>query len=56
MKDTEYKDLPILSAGAPFKAGGRNGSNYYTNISAGDLAIKTSAICTCMTTRFRSSS
>lgn len=40
MKDTEYKDLPILSAGAPFKAGGRNGSNYYTNISAGDLAIK----------------
>ena len=40
VKDTEYKDLPILSAGAPFKAGGRNGSNYYTNISAGGLAIK----------------
>ncbi|MFC0272898.1 bifunctional 2',3'-cyclic-nucleotide 2'-phosphodiesterase/3'-nucleotidase [Metabacillus herbersteinensis] len=40
MKDTEYKDLPILSAGAPFKAGGRNGSDYYTNIPKGDLAIK----------------
>nr|WGD73540.1 5'-nucleotidase C-terminal domain-containing protein [Bacillus subtilis] len=40
MKDTEYKNLPILSAGAPFKAGGRNGANYYTNIPAGDLAIK----------------
>lgn len=40
MKDTEYKDLPILSAGAPFKAGGRNGADYYTNIKAGDLAIK----------------
>lgn len=37
---SEYKDLPILSAGAPFKAGGRNGANYYTNIPAGDLAIK----------------
>ncbi|MCY8088996.1 multifunctional 2',3'-cyclic-nucleotide 2'-phosphodiesterase/3'-nucleotidase/5'-nucleotidase [Bacillus sonorensis] len=40
MKDTEYKDLPILSAGAPFKAGGRNGPDYYTNIKAGGLAIK----------------
>ncbi|MBY8914409.1 multifunctional 2',3'-cyclic-nucleotide 2'-phosphodiesterase/3'-nucleotidase/5'-nucleotidase [Bacillus sp. YC2] len=40
MKDTQYKNLPILSAGAPFKAGGRNGSSYYTNIAAGDLAIK----------------
>ncbi|CAM5247694.1 2', 3'-cyclic nucleotide 2'-phosphodiesterase [Bacillus safensis FO-36b] [Bacillus safensis subsp. safensis] len=26
MKDTAYKNLPILSAGAPFKAGGRNGA------------------------------
>lgn len=40
MKDTSYKNLPILSAGAPFKAGGRNGVNYYTNIAKGDLAIK----------------
>ncbi|MGN9864008.1 multifunctional 2',3'-cyclic-nucleotide 2'-phosphodiesterase/3'-nucleotidase/5'-nucleotidase [Bacillus swezeyi] len=40
MKGTEYENLPILSAGAPFKAGGRNGPEYYTNIKAGDLAIK----------------
>ncbi|MCY8586142.1 5'-nucleotidase C-terminal domain-containing protein, partial [Bacillus haynesii] len=37
---TEYENLPILSAGAPFKAGGRNGADYYTNIKAGNLAIK----------------
>ena len=24
------KDIPVLSAGAPFKAGGRNGAAYYT--------------------------
>ena len=40
MKGTEYENLPILSAGAPFKAGGRNGADYYTNIKAGNLAIK----------------
>jgi len=37
---TEYKGMPLLSVGAPFKAGGRNGAEYYTNIPAGDLAIK----------------
>jgi len=36
----EYKDVPVLSAGAPFKAGGRSGPSYYTNIAAGDLSIK----------------
>ncbi|NPC91847.1 bifunctional 2',3'-cyclic-nucleotide 2'-phosphodiesterase/3'-nucleotidase [Bacillus sp. WMMC1349] len=40
IKDTKYDYLPILSASAPFKAGGRNGPDYYTNIRAGDLAIK----------------
>ena len=30
----------VLSAAAPFKAGGRQGWNYYTDISAGPLAIK----------------
>ena len=34
------KDIPVLSAGAPFKAGGRNGATYYTDIPAGTLAIK----------------
>ncbi|AEF84081.1 2',3'-cyclic-nucleotide 2'-phosphodiesterase [Treponema primitia ZAS-2] len=37
---TEYAALPILSAAAPFKAGGRQGPKYYTNIPAGPLAIK----------------
>ena len=36
----EYADLPILSAAAPFKAGGRAGASYYTDIPAGTLAIK----------------
>jgi len=35
----EYKDLPILSVGAPFKAG-RNGVAEYTEIKAGDLTIR----------------
>ena len=25
LKETEYKDLPVLSAAAPFKSGGRGG-------------------------------
>jgi 2',3'-cyclic-nucleotide 2'-phosphodiesterase len=37
---TADADLPILSAGAPFKAGGRNGASYYTYIPAGEIAIK----------------
>ncbi|MGG2095573.1 bifunctional 2',3'-cyclic-nucleotide 2'-phosphodiesterase/3'-nucleotidase [Bacillus sp. S13(2024)] len=40
MKGTKFEGMPILSAGAPFKAGGRNGSTYYTDIPAGTLAIK----------------
>lgn len=35
----EYKDVPVLSAGAPFKAG-RQGPSDYTNIATGDLSIK----------------
>ncbi|MDJ1017190.1 MAG: bifunctional 2',3'-cyclic-nucleotide 2'-phosphodiesterase/3'-nucleotidase [Paracoccaceae bacterium] len=37
---TEYAGLPILSAAAPFKAGGRGGPEYYTDVPAGDVAIK----------------
>ena len=37
---TRDEGLPILSAGAPFKAGGRNGASYYTYIPAGTIAIK----------------
>ncbi|WP_240319415.1 2',3'-cyclic-nucleotide 2'-phosphodiesterase [Deinococcus wulumuqiensis] len=40
LKDTQYGNLPVLSAAAPFKAGGRSGASYYTDIPAGTLAIK----------------
>lgn len=40
LKGTEYEDLPILSAAAPFKAGGRGGPEYYTDVPKGDVAIK----------------
>ena len=40
LKNTPYADLPILSAAAPFKAGGRQGPGYYTNVAAGPLAVK----------------
>ncbi len=40
IKGTEYEKLPVLSSGAPFKAGGRNGANYYTEIPTGEIAIK----------------
>ena len=37
---TSDAELPILSAGAPFKAGSRDNAADYTNIQAGPLAIK----------------
>jgi len=40
MKGTEWEGLPILSAAAPFKAGGRGGPDYYTDVAPGDVAIK----------------
>ncbi|PHP68894.1 bifunctional 2',3'-cyclic-nucleotide 2'-phosphodiesterase/3'-nucleotidase [Zhengella mangrovi] len=40
LKDGEYKDIPVLSAAAPFKAGGRGGPDYYTDVPAGSIAIK----------------
>ncbi len=40
LKEGKYKDLPILSAAAPFKAGGRGGPDYYTDVPAGSIAIK----------------
>ncbi|TCZ75426.1 bifunctional 2',3'-cyclic-nucleotide 2'-phosphodiesterase/3'-nucleotidase [Paenibacillus albiflavus] len=43
IKGTELDGLPVLSAGAPFKAGGRNGVSYYTDIPVGDLAVKNMA-------------
>ncbi|SEO03087.1 bifunctional 2',3'-cyclic-nucleotide 2'-phosphodiesterase/3'-nucleotidase [Palleronia pelagia] len=37
---TENADVPVLSAAAPFKAGGRGGPEYYTDVPAGPVAIK----------------
>jgi 2',3'-cyclic-nucleotide 2'-phosphodiesterase / 3'-nucleotidase len=40
IQGTEYEGIPVLSAGAPFKAGTRGDASYYTDIPAGELAIK----------------
>ncbi len=40
LKGTEWEGLPVLSAAAPFKAGGRGGPDYYTDVPIGDVAIK----------------
>ena len=40
MKGTEWEGLPVLSAAAPFKAGGRGGPDYYTDVAPGPVAIK----------------
>ncbi|WP_088278798.1 bifunctional 2',3'-cyclic-nucleotide 2'-phosphodiesterase/3'-nucleotidase [Ideonella sp. A 288] len=40
LQGTEFEALPLLSAAAPFKAGGRQGWNYYTDIPAGPVAIR----------------
>jgi len=40
LKGTQYESLPLLSAAAPFKAGGRGGPEYYTDVPVGDVAIK----------------
>ncbi|WP_068316891.1 bifunctional 2',3'-cyclic-nucleotide 2'-phosphodiesterase/3'-nucleotidase [Polycladidibacter hongkongensis] len=40
LKDGPYAALPVLSAAAPFKAGGRGGPEYYTDVAAGAVAIK----------------
>jgi 2',3'-cyclic-nucleotide 2'-phosphodiesterase/3'-nucleotidase len=40
LKGTEWEGLPVLSAAAPFKSGGRGGPTYYTDVPAGPIAIK----------------
>jgi 2',3'-cyclic-nucleotide 2'-phosphodiesterase/3'-nucleotidase len=40
MEGTAHEGLPILSAAAPFKAGGRGGPEYYTEVQTGPIAIK----------------
>src|SRR5208283_163934 len=36
----DLASLPVLSAAAPFKCGGRNGPDYYTDVAPGPIAIK----------------
>ena len=38
--DANLAGLPIVSAAAPFKCGGRNGPDYYTDIARGPIGIK----------------
>jgi len=40
MQGTPHEGLAILSAAAPFKAGGRGGPEYFTDVPAGDIAIR----------------
>jgi 2',3'-cyclic-nucleotide 2'-phosphodiesterase/3'-nucleotidase len=40
LQGTDYEKLPLLSAAAPFKAGGRGGPKYFTDIKPGPIAIK----------------
>ncbi len=40
LEGTEYDGMPVLSASAPFKTGGRGGNGYYTEIPAGEIALK----------------
>lgn len=40
LEGTEFAGLPLLSAAAPFKAGGRGGADYYTDVPVGNIAIK----------------
>lgn len=40
LKGRPEADLPLLSAVAPFKAGGRPGVEYYTDIPTGEIAIR----------------
>lgn len=40
LKGTRWASLPLLSASAPFKAGGRSGPNYYTDVPAGPVALR----------------
>lgn len=40
VKGSDLAALPMLSAAAPFKAGGLGGPDYYTDVPAGDMAIR----------------
>jgi 2',3'-cyclic-nucleotide 2'-phosphodiesterase/3'-nucleotidase len=43
LANTPHAELKLLSAVAPFKAGGRAGPQSYTDVAAGDIALKNAA-------------
>ena len=43
LRDTPFESLPVLSASAPFKAGGRGGPENYSDVPAGDFALRHAA-------------
>ncbi|MCU0907368.1 MAG: bifunctional 2',3'-cyclic-nucleotide 2'-phosphodiesterase/3'-nucleotidase [Rhodobacteraceae bacterium] len=43
LRDTPHAHLPVLSAAAPFRAGGRGGPAHYTDIPAGPLSRRSLA-------------
>ena len=38
--DPALREAPLLSASAPFKCGGRNGADYYSDVAAGPVALR----------------
>jgi len=40
LQGTEHEQLPLLSAAAPFRAGGRAGPGFFTDVPEGDIAIR----------------
>lgn len=40
LSGSRHADLPLLSAAAPFKAGGRGGPGFYTDVPKGQLTIR----------------
>ena len=42
-KGTQWENLPILSAAAPFRAGGRGGPEHYIDINPGPLTLRDAA-------------
>lgn len=43
LEGTQWSNLPILSAAAPFRAGGRGGPHHYTDVPAGPLTLRSMA-------------
>nr|WP_246448898.1 bifunctional 2',3'-cyclic-nucleotide 2'-phosphodiesterase/3'-nucleotidase [Paracoccus amoyensis] len=40
LRETAWERLPLLSAAAPFRAGGRGGPDHYTDVAAGRLNLR----------------